>query len=160
MSKQVEKWFPLVGALGAAVAYYLLLGSRGTPSDFDPVLSAAITVGAIAIGFLATVKAILVSIVNRRIVRYLRESGKWPNLVGYLMRAIYWSGATVLLSVVLLLIDYPARCAGSPVGRLNTILCGWKTGILTAWVAVCVGMVLGTYRITSIFARILISDQG
>lgn len=98
MNLDLERVYPyLTGAL-AALAWWMF-----TPefhADKAEVLSASLTVGSILTGFLATSKAILLSLNDTPIMQELRSSKYINDLVSYLAQAILFSFAYAVVSLV------------------------------------------------------------
>lgn len=80
-----EKLYPYIIALIATILWYRL-GIR-LPSS-DSILSSTLTVSGIFVGFLATSKAILLSM-NSEIISDLKKSGYIRDLVSYISQAVW-----------------------------------------------------------------------
>lgn len=94
-----RRWLPSL--LGAAlfVAYEVLGGTGWWMPSKDFALT-AVTIGGINVGFMGTIKAILFSVADKRIVRDQKDAGTWTLVVDYLMGAIRASFALVATSLV------------------------------------------------------------
>lgn len=86
---QVEKNYPRFLAGVASLVWWLL--HRDFPSDVKEFLTAALTLGAILTGFLATAKAILVTCSATSVLQQLRSSGYIKELYEYLRSGLYGS---------------------------------------------------------------------
>lgn len=142
-----EQWYPLIGGAAIAAAYSLIKPAREyvLPDTMPNLLSAILTVAGVAIGFLATVKSILISIDERPIVQRMKEAGIYRRVIGYLRAAITWSFILTFISAAALLLSYK---------EITT----WTTSrqVLTAiWLAVAAGALLSYYRIARIWRTIL-----
>jgi len=116
------------------------------PARFDSLLNATIGLSAIAIGFLATAKSILLTLDDQWIVKQLKKTGLYVRLLGYFMAAIYWSFLLALVSASGLLIDFRADgCRHHP---------AW----FSAWALAFVGTGACCYRVIKIFARLIRSN--
>jgi hypothetical protein len=141
-SKQIETWWPYaLGALAAAGS--LPFFSFWYPSKPNELVQSALTIGAISVGFLANMKAILFSVEKTRIVEDLKASGYWNDLIDYLMDAIHVSLLLVLFGAVGFLFDCLDR--SSWFVRL----------ILSAWVFLLVSAVSAYYRVVRLLAFVL-----
>jgi len=80
-----EKWYPYLLGLIAGIIWFEL--NPCFPST-DAILSATLTVSGIFVGFLATSKAILISM-NSGLIGDLKKSGYIKDLVSYMGQAIW-----------------------------------------------------------------------
>jgi hypothetical protein len=76
------------------------------PETLPVLLSAVVTVAAIAVGFLATAKSILIAADDRPIIHRIKEAGFYNRIIGYFRSAIAWSFALSIASAVPLIFDY------------------------------------------------------
>lgn len=98
MNLDWERAYPyLAGALAALVWWLFTPEFHANKSD---VLSASLTIGAILTGFLATSKAILLSLNSMPIMDELKRSGYIKDLVSYLAQAILCSFGYAVVSLV------------------------------------------------------------
>lgn len=98
MNLDWERLYPYLAGAVAALAWWVF-----TPefhADKSDVLSASLTVGSILTGFLATSKAILLSLNDTPIMRDLRRSNYIADLVSYLAQAILFSFGYAVISLV------------------------------------------------------------
>ncbi len=103
-----------------------------------------INVSGILIGFMATAKAILVSIQNRRVIQFLRESGAYAMLIAYIMSAIRGCFLVLVLSAAGTLVDLASfRWLG-----LVHLAIGF-------WVGVVVYAGVASYRIVHLVSKVL-----
>jgi len=142
-----ERWYPLVGGVASALLYLAIPLSRThvLPETLPNLLSAVLTVAGVAIGFLATVKSILISIDERPIVQRMKEAGVYRRVIGYLRAAITWSFILTLVSSVALLANYKDVRVWDTQRQLGTAI----------WIVVAVGALLSYYRIAGIWQEIL-----
>lgn len=101
----VERYYPFVLALIAPilVCYFDIL-----PKDivnYKDILNSTISIGSIAVGFLAAAVTLLPSLGSNRLVQVLKQMGAYRKLLQYLITAIIGLFITALLSVVGLFID-------------------------------------------------------
>lgn len=142
-----EQFVPICLGAVAAVAFVAIRGDKVPAETPKELLGAGVSIGAIAVGFLANSKAILFSIDRKRIIEQLRDTNYYNYLVTYLMSAINWSLALAILSAVGLTIDLriPQR---------------WHAWGVAAWLWIAVTSISTYYRVINIFARILRSGNG
>ncbi len=101
----LERWWPhllALLALGVVVAFPCLGAVARTIHD---VFAAVINMAAIAIGFLATTKAILVSSSRSFTIRTLKATGKLHVLTGFMMTATWSLSVLAACTCALLFID-------------------------------------------------------
>lgn len=101
-----EKLYPYIIAMIATFLWYKL--DIKLPSG-DSILSSTLTVSGIFVGFLATSKAILLSM-ESDIIRDLKDSGYINELVSYIAQAIWLNLAFCVLTVVGYFIDQASQC--------------------------------------------------
>lgn len=141
MSARIEKAYPIIGSLGVAAVVGLLFPATKVPSDLGNVFSGALNIGAIAVGFLATAKSILISMEGRRVVAQLRRTGHYAVIVGYLVDATRGAFLLAVYSIVGLVVQPPSI--------------GWGGWFLVAGVALLAFTGLTSYRVIDIFAEVL-----
>lgn len=98
MGVLLERFYPICLAALAAVAWWFF--SPRFPVDEKEFLSAAISIGAILTGFIATAKAILAALPTDSVMGRLRKSGYIDDLIDYLAAALYGCLAFSLYGLV------------------------------------------------------------
>lgn len=139
-----ERYAAWTIALGVAIAFWVWGRTFVPATSFKELAQAALNVAAIAVGFLVSSKAILLSVVNTRLVRALRESGHFCQIIGYFVSAIWWSVMMALSSAGLLLFDLEPSKIG--VG---------KQILLTVWVLVLGGTLGANARVIYLFGGLV-----
>lgn len=130
-----EKYGPwLLGILAAVL--WALTGPR-FPSDANAIFGGALTFGSILTGFLASAKAVLVSLRGSAVYARLQKQGFMTHILGYLASAIGLALASCVISMVGFFVD-PNN--------------GWYGPL---WVAFEIATIAGFIRVTSIFFSIL-----
>lgn len=142
----IERKYPYgVGAVLASL--YVCFGSIPDRALINAVLPLVTSVAGIAIGFLATAQAILLSMSSGRADRLLRDAGYYCYLVGYLSAAIHWSFGAVAVSLLgLVLFD------SLPPGIQ-------RVGALSWWYVVGTSGAL-VYRVVLIFSKMLAYEHA
>lgn len=145
MSATTDKYYPI--CFGAIASFlYLALFSKypkyALPANIRDLIMAATTISAIAVGFLATAEAIIVSISRSDILQWMKDGGHYETTIDYFVDAIHFCMTTAILSGLMLLIDYK-----DPV---KIVL--W---VVAAWVFIAVSGLFATYRVISLFSTIL-----
>jgi hypothetical protein len=145
-----ERWHPLTGGAIAALIYWRYGIKYLPPEELSKLFSNAITLGAIAIGFLATVQSILVTVQDRELIKAFREAGKYNYLIGYLLNAIHASFFLAAISTAGLIYPPAQTGAATAVPTAFVICCDiWVLSLITA--------ILTYYRVIHIFSMILLS---
>lgn len=127
-----EKVYPyLLGLIASAIWFRL----EGTFPTGDSLLSATLTVSGIFVGFLATSKAILISM-SSPIIDELKRSGYIEELVSYIGQAIW---------VNLLF------CSLNVTGYFVSTQAGWYS---LSWIGVSVCALTAFIRVTHIMLKI------
>ena len=138
MSLTFEKVHPyafsvLVGAIWAVA------DAQSTNINFpqdDPLLSATLTVSGIFVGFLASTKAILMSITSK-VMDQIKQTGYIEELVGYVSSAIW---ANLLF------------CLVNMIGFFGLQSVNWYS---TAWVVIATASLATFIRVTRVMLKIL-----
>lgn len=138
-----ERWYPYSFGLAVGIAVLALRGILSLPDTLKELFPVVISISAIAVGFLATAKSILLSLEERPVICHLRQLGGYDELVKYLLTAVNWSLIASLVSAMLLLF-------------LNQKETWWYWNAFSIWAAITTIAVLTCYRVIRLFARILI----
>lgn len=145
MNNKFDNYYPLACGSIVAFAYlglFLFCPKFALTKGFRDIFISAITINAIVVGFLATAKAILISIQNSVVVKWMKDTGTYETTIKYFMDAILLSMWCAVWSMFLLLIDF-----NNPV----KYILWW----ISVWVFVFVYAILSTYRIIRIFSKVL-----
>src|SRR5579864_745140 len=135
MSASFERSYPFILALVAAIGFFLFVPRFPVSANAAPSLfSAMISLAAIAVGFLATAKSILLTIDKRQIIIQLKATGKYETLVDYIVFAILWSFALAAASAVCFIADLSTPAE-------------WHHWVFTAWVFILVTAGGGCFRV-------------
>lgn len=139
----LERTYPLLLSLiGPIVIWYLKL----LPSDIEnykDILNSTISIGSIAVGFLAAAVTLLPSLGSNKLVTALKQMGAYKRLLKYLITAIIALFLTSLLSVIGLFI------ISSSQEVINQVfLAVWSYGFLFS--------ILTSYRVIHNFMKFLL----
>lgn len=142
---KLDQYYPLICGSILAFSYLCIfsLYPRFSLTDrFRELFIAAITINAIAVGFLATAKATLLSIHDSKVIIWMKDSGVYEITIKHFMDAVKLSMLCSVLSMLLLLIDFK-----NPV---KYVLWG-----IAVWIFLVTYAMLALYRIINIFSKIL-----
>ena len=146
MTNKLDKYYPFIGGAIFAFVYlglFSICPKFALSKGFRDIFISSITINAISIGFLATAKAILISIHNSKIVKWMKETGTYEVTIKYFMDALSLSMFCAVWSMFLLLIDF-----NNPIKYI--VFC------IAEWVFLFISSMLAMYRIICIFS----SDSG
>jgi hypothetical protein len=132
--------------MSIAIAYGLFLRRHAFPPTLHDLFTAVISVSAIAVGFLATAKTILLALEERPIIVSLKQSGYYKWLIAYILEAIYWSFALAGVSAAGLLLTFAKRGAAQD----------WEHAFFLAiWAFLLAGAGLSYFRVVRVLSKIL-----
>ncbi|MEW5248652.1 hypothetical protein [Microbulbifer discodermiae] len=132
MKLKFEKAYPYILAIIAGSLWWII--NIGFPSD-NAIISSTLSVSGIFVGFLATSKAILISM-NSPLVCELRKSGYINELVSYIGQAIWFN---------------LIFCTANVVGYFVNRAAEWYSII---WISLAVGSLLAFVRVTHIMLKV------
>lgn len=140
MSRRFERWYPWLFAIGCgALAAVFEVRLPNDDARLTALLSASISTSAILVGFLATVKAILMALPESSIKTQLSASGEMATLSGYLSAAMTSNLAFCVLNIATFFLE-AAKCPA----LLSYI-----------WIMLGVAALLGFWRVGQIMLMIL-----
>lgn len=139
MKLNVERTYPLYIALISSALWFWRRPEF--PADTKEFLAAALSLGAILTGFIATAKAILAALPDEAVMGRLRKSGYIQDLIFYLAQALY---GCLTFSILCLL--------GFFLIHKQDPLPTWFT---TAWIFLGVFAILSFHRVSSLLFRLL-----
>jgi len=144
--RYIERTYPylLSGGLFLLMLRYEISPATGKT---DGLLTAAISVSAILMGFLGTAKAMLLSFSSSRFAWMKTNPAVWKILLGYLRSAFRCSVFSCAFSLVILSMDLT---------KMPDVL---KSLLLPCWSAVFVMSVLTFYRVVTVFFSLLESES-
>lgn len=141
----VERYYPY--ALGVAAAF-LLWHFKITPTTakFDGMLTSAISVSAILLGFLGTAKAMLLGFRSTKFSWMKKRPAVWQLLLSYLKQALYTNLIVCLGSLLLLAVT------------LSDLPPNLLPYLVPAWVLAFTVAVITFYRVVAVFFALLQSE--
>src|SRR5215472_3539865 len=102
----VERYCAAAAAGIAAAGCWWQWGRLPFPSSWKELLGAVFAASATGAGFLFTAASILISIEQRPVIRWGRETGAYSLFAGYLTRGVWWCLAAALISLTMFLPDF------------------------------------------------------
>ena len=144
MTRTREKLLPyILGAL-ASLLFFLIyvVSKKPLPGGARESLVVLVSVSAIAVGFIATAKMILLTVPQNRAVRQLREAGLFNAYVGYMLEAITWCFVAACLAGLLLFL-------------FDSLPVPLPAGIFALIVFVSATAAARSYQVIRIFSKLL-----
>jgi len=148
---KIDKKYHYYGGFLIASCFWALFNYIGYAFLFKgsikELLSASITISAIAIGFLATSKSILISIRSDKILKWLKDGGHYSTLIDYIMNSVHWCFYLTIISAIGLMIDFD-----NPNYLDFIFICFWLFVVSTS--------IISSHRVIDLFSTILKSNLG
>lgn len=143
MGLTIERYHPIALAAAAAIAWAILSErfALTMPRDEKEFLAAALGLGAVLTGFIATAQAILMALPSDSVMRQLRTSGYLEDLVEYIGRALLGGFAFCVINLA----GFSLLYAGL----------SYKNLYWTLWIAAAVYSALTFLRVSKIMLRIM-----
>jgi hypothetical protein len=130
-------------ALTVAAGLCLLLWGRWPfPANWKEFLGAVFTASATGAGFLFTAASILLSMDERKVIRWGRETGAYQMFAGYLTNGVWWCLVAALNTLLMFLFDFTKSAR-------------WHRPVFALWVGLSVGAAIAVVRVLLILATIL-----
>jgi len=142
MGARIEKFYPLLLGFLAGLAIFYATKTYGVSGNLKDIFSAVMNICGITIGFLATVKTIILAFNDQNVIKQLKKTGSYRRIFNYFLSSIQWSFALLLLSAIGLSFDFSTSSA-------------WQAYFIGSWVFVLVTAFLSYYRAIDIFSTIL-----
>jgi hypothetical protein len=142
----LEKIYPQLLSILVTVYLYLVKFNLSKLPNYKDIMSASISLGSIAVGFLAAAITLMPSMENNELVRNLRRMGAYKKLLKYIITAIFSLFSTCLLSLIALFTDAKAN------NIVNVIF-------NNIWTLVFVFSLLATFRVIQTFLKFLVLTQ-
>jgi hypothetical protein len=142
LSLLFERQCALAAAVLGAVVCWWQWGRVSFPISWKELLGAVFTASATGAGFLFTAASILISMDQRPILKWGRQTGAYALLANYLTRGIWWCLAAALMTLAMFIPDF-----GKPAAGQRLAFC--------CWLAATTGAAVAVIRVLLIFATIL-----
>jgi hypothetical protein len=112
------------------------------PVNWKELLSGLFTASATGAGFLFTAASILLSIDERRIIKWGKETGAYRMFAGYLTNGVWWCLINALSTLLMFLFDFSKTAA-------------WHRPFLSIWLGLNFAAAAAVVRVLIILAIIL-----
>ena len=100
MSKKIERYYPVITAIIITLVFYLNIDKISDPGKLiRDLVGASLVVSATLLGFFLTITTIL-STINTRRMKFIKDTGSYPLLVKYQNYAIWLNATGVSYSVL------------------------------------------------------------
>lgn len=140
----VQRYYPsTLGFLGAVAMYVVAKNYPNSAlKNIKELLSAALSIDAIVVGFVATAKSIIVSMDGRRPVENAKRKRSWGLVISYTSDAVNVSVVGMALSAVLLVVDlsHPTD---------------WHRLVVAVWMGLLVATVSAYHRVALALSHLL-----
>lgn len=148
-----ESIYPFCLAIVISGLSHAFLDCASFGDSFDNILNGAIVFSSIIVGFLGTLLAILFSIKNTELVRYIFNHTKKRVFLKYFRNTILSGLAIVIISSLLFL-----GTSIPDINIKNLNISSFKY-LFTIWIFLCMYFVLASYRIVNIIMLIIFKDE-
>lgn len=138
----LERYCASAAAIVAAAVCWWQWGRVPFSSSWKELLSAIFTASATGAGFLFTAASILISMDQRPIIKWGRDTGAYAMFAKYLTRGVWWCLMASLATLAMFLPDF---------GKTAT----WHRLAFCGWLAFTVGAGVSVVRVLLILATIL-----
>lgn len=128
--------------IGGAGVSFFGWGHWLFPQNWKELLGAVFTASATGAGFLFTAASILLSMGERRVIKWGRETGAYRMFAGYLTNGVWWCLVAALFSLLMFLVDFSKSAT-------------WHRPCFCLWVGVSSGAAVAVIRVLLILAAIL-----
>lgn len=142
MGARIEKFYPLLLGFLVGLAVFYITKIYGVSGNLKDIFSAVMNICGITIGFLATVKTIILAFNDQYVVKQLKKTGSYKRIFNYFLNSIQWSFALLLLSAIGLSLDFSTSLA-------------WQPYFVGLWSFTLASAFLSYYRAIDIFSIIL-----
>lgn len=149
MKRWLEISYPVgVGVLtGVAVSAAVWCCEIQLPSRLSDLLPVLLNISAITTGFLGTTASIFLSISSKPIIRDMKETGEYKQLMEYLIASIRWSLVLAVISGIGILLGF-------------SVMDWWDKLYVGVLAFVLMTAFLAFYRVMVIFSQVLRSGDS
>lgn len=147
-----ERWHPHALGVVVGVVSFRWLNGKALP-DLQQVFASTIDLGAIALGFLITVKTILLGMRGTSAHTWVEASGLGPRFSRLVIDTTYLVFLLVVLSLGMVLLQGLLKDTSTVISKDAAPL--FARGSLAAWLAGCVGAGFACLQVIRIFFLIL-----
>ena len=138
----VERHCALAAAVIATALCWWQWGWLPFPYSWKELLGAVFAASAASAGFLFTAASILISMEQRPVIRWGRETGAYSLFASYLTRGVWWCLGTALVTLMMFLPDFTKQS-------------WWHRSAFCVWLAAAAGAAVAIVRVLLILSVIL-----
>jgi hypothetical protein len=143
----LERYYPVIISLALTFFVCYIDFNLGKVANYKEIMSSAISLGSIAVGFLAAAITLMPSLSNNELVKNLKAMGAYKKLLEYIISAIFGLFTVSLLSIIALFLS------SSTASKFNMIFYHF-------WIFVASFAILSTYRVIRNFLKFLVLTQS
>ncbi|WP_280150133.1 hypothetical protein P5485_012980 [Bacillus pumilus] len=143
----LEKAYPLIGGFLGVVLAFISKFKLLELESYKEIMSSSISLGSIAVGFLAAAITLLPSLSNNELVKNLKRLGAYQKLLLYIIKAIIGLFIISILSIVGLFIT------NISIGIVRDLF-GYT------WIFIFIVAILSIIRVIHLFLKFLVLTQN
>ncbi|MBX7001906.1 hypothetical protein EX219_09945 [Bacillus aerophilus] len=143
----LEKAYPLIGGFLGVLLAFISKFKLLEIESYKEIMSSSISLGSIAVGFLAAAITLLPSLSNNELVKNLKRLGAYQKLLLYIIKAIIGLFIISILSIVGLFIT------NISIGIVRDLF-----GYI--WIFIFIVAILSIIRVIHLFLKFLVLTQN
>lgn len=147
MQIMLEKTYPLIGGFLGVILAFISKFNLLEIESYKEIMSSSISLGSIAVGFLAAAITLLPSLSNNELVKNLKRLGAYQKLLLYIIKAIIGLFIISILSIVGLFIT------NISIGIVRDLF-GYT------WIFIFIVAILSIIRVIHLFLKFLVLTQN
>ncbi|MBS4748187.1 MULTISPECIES: hypothetical protein [Bacillus] len=147
MQIMLEKAYPLIGGFLGVILAFISKFNLLEIESYKEIMSSSISLGSIAVGFLAAAITLLPSLSNNELVKNLKRLGAYQKLLLYIIKAIIGLFIISILSIVGLFIT------NISIGIVRDLF-GYT------WIFIFIVAILSIIRVIHLFLKFLVLTQN
>lgn len=147
MQIMLEKAYPLIGGFLGVILAFISKFNLLEIESYKEIMSSSISLGSIAVGFLAAAITLLPSLSNNELVKNLKRLGAYQKLLLYIIKAIIGLFIISILSIVGLFIT------NISIGIVRDLF-GFT------WIFIFIVAILSIIRVIHLFLKFLVLTQN
>jgi len=146
MGALIERWYPPFLGVLTSIIYYIFFRKFPLSIRVKDLLMATVNISAIAVGFLAAAKSILLTIQGRKVIRQAKTAGLYQMLIDYMIWAIYSCFFLSIFSAIGLLLDLEHQQ-------------NWYHYAFAIWLFISINSLFSFCKVIRLLGRILLLED-